>query len=428
MNIVNIIEKKKSGNSLTKDEISFAVNGFLDKTILESQMSSLLMAICLMGMNDEETYYLTDVMINSGNVIDLSKIDGITVDKHSTGGVGDKISLILLPIVSSCGIKVPKMSGRSLGHTGGTIDKLESIPGFRTSMSIDYFIEQINEIGMGIISQTLNMVPADKKIYALRSITGTTDSLSLIASSIMSKKIASGAKNIVIDVKVGKGALVKTLDEARELSKIMIEIGKKFDRKVVCLLTNMDYPLGRSIGNILEVVEAMQVLDSGGTEDLKSISLELATLMISTGKGVSREEAYLEAKDALESGRALEKFKEFVSYQGGNLNYIELSTNIKSFNSKQAGYITNIDARKLADFIVDIRNKEKVDYKTGIVLNKKLGDFVEVGEKLLDVYLNIDSENSDMEDFDYDEILEGCFEISKDKNKDEIKLIYEVIE
>lgn len=428
MNIVNIIEKKKSGNSLTKDEIFFAVNGFLDKTILESQMSSLLMAICLMGMNDEETYYLTDVMINSGNVIDLSKIDGITVDKHSTGGVGDKISLILLPIVSSCGIKVPKMSGRSLGHTGGTIDKLESIPGFRTSMSIDYFIEQINEIGMGIISQTLNMVPADKKIYALRSITGTTDSLPLIASSIMSKKIASGAKNIVIDVKVGKGALVKTLDEARELSKIMIEIGKKFDRKVVCLLTNMDYPLGRSIGNILEVVEAMQVLDGGGTEDLKSISLELATLMISTGKGVSREEAYLEAKDALESGRALEKFKEFVSYQGGNLNYIELSTNIKSFNSKQAGYITNIDARKLADFIVDIRNKEKVDYKTGIVLNKKLGDFVEVGEKLLDVYLNIDSENSDMEDFDYDEILEGCFEISKDKNKDEIKLIYEVIE
>ena len=329
MNIVNIIEKKKGGNALTKDEISFAINGFLDKTILDSQMSSLLMAICFKGMNDEETYYLTDVMINSGSVIDLSKIDGITVDKHSTGGVGDKISLILLPIVASCGIKVPKMSGRGLGFTGGTIDKLESIPGFRTSMSIDYFIEQINEIGMGIISQTLNMVPADKRIYALRSITGTTDSLPLIASSIMSKKIASGAKNIVIDVKVGKGALVKDLDEARELSNIMIEIGKKFDRKVVCLLTNMDYPLGRSIGNILEVVEAMQVLDGSGTEDLKSISLELATLMISTGKGVSREEAYLEAKEALESGRALEKFKEFVSYQGGNLNYIELSTNIK---------------------------------------------------------------------------------------------------
>ncbi len=428
MNIVNIIEKKKGGNALTKDEISFAINGFLDKTILDSQMSSLLMAICFKGMNDEETYYLTDVMINSGSVIDLSKIDGITVDKHSTGGVGDKISLILLPIVASCGIKVPKMSGRSLGHTGGTIDKLESIPGFRTSMSIDYFIEQINEIGMGIISQTLNMVPADKRIYALRSITGTTDSLPLIASSIMSKKIASGAKNIVIDVKVGKGALVKDLDEARELSNIMIEIGKKFDRKVVCLLTNMDYPLGRSIGNILEVVEAMQVLDGSGTEDLKSISLELATLMISTGKGVSREEAYLEAKEALESGRALEKFKEFVSYQGGNLNYIELSTNIKSFNSKFSGYITNIDARKLADFIVDIRSKEKIDYKTGIVLNKKLGDFVEVGEKLLDVYINSDAENNNIEITNYDEILENCFEISEKKNKAEVKLIYEVVE
>lgn len=428
MNIVNIIEKKKGGNALTKDEISFAINGFLDKTILDSQMSSLLMAICFKGMNDEETYYLTDVMINSGSVIDLSKIDGITVDKHSTGGVGDKISLILLPIVASCGINVPKMSGRSLGHTGGTIDKLESIPGFRTSMSIDYFIEQINEIGMGIISQTLNMVPADKRIYALRSITGTTDSLPLIASSIMSKKIASGAKNIVIDVKVGKGALVKDLDEARELSNIMIEIGKKFDRKVVCLLTNMDYPLGRSIGNILEVVEAMQVLDGSGTEDLKSISLELATLMISTGKGVSREEAYLEAKEALESGRALEKFKEFVSYQGGNLNYIELSTNIKSFNSKLSGYITNIDARKLADFIVDIRSKEKIDYKTGIVLNKKLGDYVEVGEKLLDVYINSDAENNNIEITNYDEILENCFEISEKKNKAEVKLIYEVVE
>lgn len=428
MNIVNIIEKKKRGFELTKEEIDFTVNGFIDRSILDSQMSSLLMAICLKGMNDEETYYLTDAMINSGNVIDLSKIDGITVDKHSTGGVGDKISLILLPIVASCGIKVPKMSGRSLGHTGGTIDKLESIPGFRTSMSIDYFIEQINEIGMGIISQTLNMVPADKKIYALRSITGTTDSIPLIASSIMSKKIASGAKKIVIDVKVGEGALVRNIEEARELSNRMIEIGKKFDRKVVCLLTNMDYPLGKNIGNVLEVVEAMQVLDGTVSDDLKSLSLELAAIMISIGKDITREEAYLEAKEALESGKAYEKFKEFVTYQGGNLNYIELSNNIKTFNSKKSGYITNIDARRLADFIVDIRNKDKVDYKTGIVLNHKMGDYVEIGEKLLDVYINKDEEieeNSEL--LNYDEILEECFEISDEKKQD-VKLIYEVIE
>lgn len=289
MSVISIIEKKKRKESLTKEEIEFVVNGFLDRTVLESQMSAFLMAVYFNGMDDEETYYLTDVMLKSGDIIELDKIDGITVDKHSTGGVGDKTSLILLPIVASCGIKVPKMSGRSLGHTGGTIDKLESIPGFRTSMSIDYFIEQINEIGMGIISQTVNMVPADKKIYALRSNTATTDSIPLIASSIMSKKIASGSKKIVIDVKVGEEAFVKNLDEARKLSRTMIEIGKRFDRKVVCLLTNMDNPLGKKIGNVLEVIEAVEVLNGKGTSDLKSLSLELAAVMISIGKSISRE-------------------------------------------------------------------------------------------------------------------------------------------
>lgn len=426
MSVISIIEKKKRKESLTKEEIEYVINGFLDRTILESQMSAFLMAVYFNGMNDDEVYYLTDVMIKSGDVIELDRIDGITVDKHSTGGVGDKISLILLPIVSSCGIKVPKMSGRSLGHTGGTIDKLESIPGFRTSMSIDYFIEQVNEIGMGIISQTMNMVPADKKIYALRSNTATTDSIPLIASSIMSKKIASGAKKIVIDVKVGEGALVKTLENAKELSRTMIEIGKRFDRKVVCLLTNMNYPLGKNIGNTLEVIEAVEVLNGKGTGDLKSLSLELAAIMISIGKDISREEAYLEAKETLESGKAFEKFKEFVSFQGGSLGLIELSQDIVQYNSKLSGYITDIDARRLADFIVDIRSNEKVDAKTGIILNHQVGDYVEVGEKLLDIYLN---RNDDMldEDINYDEILDKCFTISKEKPK-EVKLIYEVIE
>lgn len=427
MSVISIIEKKKRKESLTKEEIEYVINGFLDRTILESQMSAFLMAVYFNGMDEDEAYYLTDVMIKSGDVIELDKIDGITVDKHSTGGVGDKISLILLPIVSSCGIKVPKMSGRSLGHTGGTIDKLESIPGFRTSMSIDYFIEQINEIGMGIISQTVNMVPADKKIYALRSLTATTDSIPLIASSIMSKKIASGAKKIVIDVKVGEEAFVKTLDDARKLSRTMIEIGKRFDRKVVCLLTNMDNPLGKKIGNRLEVIEAMEVLNGGGTSDLKSLSLELAAIMISIGKEISREEAYLEAKEALESGKAFEKFKEFVRYQGGSLELIELSQDIVQYNSKLSGYITDIDARRLAYFIVDIRNNEKVDAKTGIILNHQVGDYVEVGEKLLDIYLNRNDDMFNKEDVNYDEILDKCFTISKEKPK-EVKLIYEIIE
>lgn len=426
MSVISIIEKKKRKESLTKEEIEFVVNGFLDRTVLESQMSAFLMAVYFNGMDDEETYYLTDVMLKSGDIIELDKIDGITVDKHSTGGVGDKTSLILLPIVASCGIKVPKMSGRSLGHTGGTIDKLESIPGFRTSMSIDYFIEQINEIGMGIISQTVNMVPADKKIYALRSNTATTDSIPLIASSIMSKKIASGSKKIVIDVKVGEEAFVKNLDEARKLSRTMIEIGKRFDRKVVCLLTNMDNPLGKKIGNVLEVIEAVEVLNGKGTSDLKSLSLELAAVMISIGKSISREEAYLEAKETLESGKAFEKFKEFVRYQGGSLELIEVSQDIVQYNSKESGYITDIDARRLAYFIVDIKNNEKLDTKTGIILNHQVGEYVEVGEKLADIYLNRNDAMLD-EDINYDEILDKCFTISKEKPK-ETKLIYEVIE
>ncbi len=424
MNIINIIEKKKRREVLSEEEIKYVVNGFLSKEILDSQMSSLLMAIYFNGMNEEETYYLTDTMLNSGSTIDLSKIEGITVDKHSTGGVGDKVSLILLPIVSSCGIKVPKMSGRSLGHTGGTIDKLESIPGFRTSMSIDYFIEQVNEIGMGIISQTFNMVPADKKIYALRSITGTTDSIPLIASSIMSKKLASGASKIVIDVKVGEGALVKNLEEARDLSKRMIDIGQKAGRKVVCLLTNMDYPLGKNIGNVLEVEEAINVLDGKGTEDLKSLVLELASIMISIGKNISREEAYLEAKEALESGRALNKFIEFVKYQGGNLELMEEAQNIKEFKCKKSGYITNIDARGLADLIVNIRSKEKVDYKTGIVLNHQVGEYIEKNEKILDLYLD---EQADLSGIDIEKIIENCFTIEIEK-PNSTKLIYEVIE
>ncbi|MDD2392410.1 MAG: thymidine phosphorylase, partial [Bacilli bacterium] len=287
MNIVEIIEKKKNKIELTKEEITFAVNGFLDDSIKDYQMSALLMAICSNSMTDEEIFHLTDAMVKSGDIIDLSTVPGVKIDKHSTGGIGDKVTLVLAPLVASTGVIVPKMSGRGLGFTGGTIDKLESIEGFKVDLTKEEFLEQLKKVNMVVASQTENIALADKKIYALRSVTGTVESIPLIATSIMSKKIASGANKLVIDVKVGNGALMKTQEEARELANIMIKIGKNYNIETICILTDMNQPLGNSIGNGLEVLESIDILTGKGSKEIVEFINTFASLMVSMAKDIS---------------------------------------------------------------------------------------------------------------------------------------------
>lgn len=421
MNIIDIIVKKKNKEELTKEELEFAINGYLNNTVKDYQMSSLLMAIVINGMSLEETINLTDIMINSGETIDLG-IDGI-VDKHSTGGVGDKTTLILAPLVASVGVKVAKMSGRGLGHTGGTIDKLESIKGFNVSLSKEDFVKQVNEIGVSIISQTGNIAPADKKIYALRDVTGTTESIPLIASSIMSKKIASGAKYIVIDVKVGNGALMKNIEDAKSLATTMIEIGKRYDRTVVCVLTNMDIPLGHNIGNGLEVVESIECLKGNGPKDLEDLVLELGSIMVSLSKNISKEEAYLLLKDNLYNNKAYSKFEELVKYQNGDINNIDISDKVISVKSNKEGFINKINTLKLGEIVKNIgggrMNKEdSIDYGVGIVVSKKVGQPIFENEEIAKVYLrNIDVKVNDILD---------CFDIEEEYLKKQ-PLILEVI-
>ncbi len=421
MNIIDIIVKKKNKEELTKEELEFAINGYLNNTVKDYQMSSLLMAIVINGMSLEETINLTDIMINSGETIDLG-IDGI-VDKHSTGGVGDKTTLILAPLVASVGVKVAKMSGRGLGHTGGTIDKLESIKGFNVSLSKENFVKQVNEIGVSIISQTGNIAPADKKIYALRDVTGTTESIPLIASSIMSKKIASGAKYITIDVKVGNGALMKNIEDAKSLATTMIEIGKRYDRTVVCVLTNMDIPLGHNIGNGLEVVESIECLKGNGPKDLEDLVLELGSIMVSLSKNISKEKAYLLLKDNLYNNKAYSKFEELVKYQNGDINNIDISDKVISVKSNKEGFINKINTLKLGEIVKNIgggrMNKEdSIDYGVGIVVSKKVGQPIFENEEIAKVYLrNIDVKVNDILD---------CFDIEEEYLKKQ-PLILEVI-
>lgn len=422
MNIIDIIIKKKNKEELTKEELEFAIDGYLNNEIKDYQISSLLMAIVLNGMSLEETINLTDIMINSGEVIDLG-IDGI-VDKHSTGGVGDKTTLILAPLVASLGVKVAKMSGRGLGHTGGTIDKLESIKGFNVSLSKEEFVKQVNEIGVSVISQTGNIAPADKKLYALRDVTGTTESIPLIASSIMSKKIASGAKNIVIDVKVGNGALMKNVESARKLAETMIEIGKKYDRKVVCVLTNMDIPLGHNIGNGLEVIESIDCLKGNGPKDLEELVLELGSIMVSLSKNISKEEAYLQLKDNLYNNKAYLKFEELVKYQNGDINNIDISNKVISIKSNKEGFVNKINTLKLGEIVKNIgggrMNKEdSIDYGVGIIVTKKVGQPIFENEEIAKIYIrNIDVKVNDILD---------CFEIEEEYTQKQ-PLILEIIE
>lgn len=413
MTIIDIITKKRLNKELTRDEIKFFVNGYLDGSIKDYQMSSLLMAIVINGMSDRETIDLTDIMLHSGDVIDLSKIDGIIVDKHSTGGVGDKVTLVLAPLLASLGIKIAKMSGKGLGHTGGTIDKLESIKGFNTKISIDEFIEQVNKINIALVGQTGNLVPADKKIYALRDVTGTVSSIPLIASSIMSKKIASGADIILIDVKVGSGALIKNLDEAKKLSNLMVKIGKAYRKPTICIITNMDEPLGYAIGNALEVEEAINALKGNGPSDLLEVVITLCSIIIGAVKKISNEEAKNLLFKQLNNGEAYKKFEELVKYQGGDIKSLKVSDKVFSIKSDKSGYISRINAEALGEIAKLIGAgrstlEDKIDYEVGLVLNKKVGDKVEKDEELLKVYLKD-------KDVSMTQILD-CFQIDEELN------------
>lgn len=422
MTIIDVITKKKNNEILSYDEIKFFVDGYLDGSIKDYQMSSLLMAICLNGMTEQETFDLTDIMLHSGEIIDLSSL-GNVVDKHSTGGVGDKTTLVLAPLVASCGVNVAKMSGRGLGFTGGTIDKLESIPGFNTSIDIDSFISQVKRINVALVGQMGNLVPADKKIYALRDVTGTVDSIPLIASSIMSKKLASGASDIVIDVKVGNGALMNTIDDAKKLAELLVKIGKNYNKKVVCFITDMDEPLGFAIGNSLEVLESINTLRGKGPRDLTYLVINLASYMVSFGKNISLDDAYKLVIENLYNGNAYKKFVSFVQSQGGILNKISISSNVISVKSNVSGYVKHINALKLGDLARvlgagRLSKEDTIDFGVGIVLNKKVGDFVKSGEELLKLYVNGKTVSEE-------EVLD-CFDIVSDK-QDEVKLIKTII-
>ena len=423
MNMINIIEKKKNKERLTKEELTYAVMGYVNEQIPDYQMSSLLMAIVLNGMTQEEILDLTDIMIKSGDQLDLSSIEGVKVDKHSTGGIGDKTTIAVLPLVASAKVKCAKMSGRGLGFTGGTIDKLESIPGFQTKLEFSQFMKEVNTIGLALVSQTGNLCPADKKIYALRDVTATTESIPLIASSIMSKKIASGADKIVIDVKVGNGALMKTLEDAKLLAKTMIEIGKHYQKEVVCILTNMEQPLGYTIGNRLEVEEAIALLKGEKSDsDFKELVISLATYMVHLGRNIDINQAHEEVVKQLDTKAGFHKLLEFIEMQGGR-NFSNEHLKAREIYAPISGYIKKIYAEKLGTLVKEIGGgrenlQDQIDYEVGVVLNKKVGDFIQAGELLLTVYEN--------KKIKKEEDYLACFEITEEK-VEPLPLIYEII-
>lgn len=400
MRMVDLIELKKNKHSLTEKQMHFIIDGYCRGLIPDYQMSAFLMTVCFNGLSKNEIIYLTKEMINSGEIIDLSAIKGIKVDKHSTGGVGDKTSLIIGPLVAACNVPVAKMSGRGLGHTGGTLDKLESIPGFEIHLSKEDFINQVNEINLAIIGQSENLVLADQKIYALRDVSATVDCMALIASSIMSKKIAAGSDAILLDVKYGNGAFMKTVDEAKILAKTMQEIGEYFNKDVCITISNMNQPLGKAIGNTLEVIEAIKTLKGDGPEDLLELCLKSASLMLIQAKRCNDEtEALKLLQDVLKKGLALEKFKEMVKYQHGDSRYIEnpdlfeLAKFILPVKTKKTGYIKALDAKALGIASMKLgggrqTKEDPIDHSVGIVLNKKIGDKCNDGDILAYLYTN----------------------------------------
>jgi pyrimidine-nucleoside phosphorylase len=410
MNIVDIITAKKDKKVLTKEQIHFFIKGYLDKTIEDYQASALLMAITINGMTSEETAYLTEEMRVSGEVWDLSDIPGLKIDKHSTGGVGDKVSLILGPMVASCGAKMAKMSGRGLGHTGGTLDKMESIPGMKINLTKEEFKKQVQEIGVCIIGQSEEIDPADKKLYSLRDVTGTVQSIPLIASSIMSKKLASGADCILLDVKCGKGAFMKTYEDAKILATEMVNIGKKLKKNVKAEITDMNQPLGKAVGNNLEIKEVIETLKGNGPKDLEEICLSSGAILLTQAELFKNTE---DAKKALieniKNGKAFEKFKEFVKAQGGDIDYIDhpekfpVSKNLIEIKSENEGYIKTIDALTIGLGSCHLgggrlKMDDVIDMSAGIILNKKVGDHVKKGELLCTLHTNKDNVDSIIKD------------------------------
>lgn len=429
MRVVDLINKKKKGEALTKEEIEFAIQGYVKGEIPDYQIAALYMAIYFQGMNDQEIANLTMAYVNSGETVDLSTIKGTKVDKHSTGGVGDKISLIVIPLVASLGIPVAKMSGKGLGHTGGTIDKLESIEGFRTTLSPQEFTDNVNQHGMAIVGQTVNLTPADKLTYALRDVTGTVDSIPLIASSIMSKKIASGADAIVLDVKVGSGAFMKSLDDAIKLAECMVKIGKTLNRKTIAVITNMNQPLGHEVGNANEIREVIGVLKGEGAEDETCVALTIATYMaIASGKYTDYDSTYAELVKVIESGKALDKFKKLIAIQGGNAQIVDEPMRLPQakyhleIRSQAEGYISFIDAEQigLTAMLLGAGRKKKddsIDYSAGVTLLKKVGEYVKVDEPLCILHANLDNVHTQIID---------AFVIQKDK-PEPLTYIYKVI-
>ena len=393
MKAVEITYKKNNKEKLSYDEIKYMVNSYVKNKISDSTMSEFLWAIYYNGLSIEETYYLTDVMIKSGETIDLSHIDKKVVDKHSTGGVGDKITLIVSPIVACAGVCVPKMSGRSLGLTGGTVDKLESIEGYKLKISKEDFIEELKKVGCAVISQSDKIAVADKKIYALRDEIGAVDSIPLIASSIMSKKIASGSDIIIIDLKVGAGAFMKNIKDATLLAKTMVKIGKYYNKKVICTLSDMNTPLGRNIGNSLEVKEVIDFFNGKYDKRLYELAVYISSLMISTARGISQRKAKQIVVNLIESGHAKNKFIEWIKYQGGDLK--KLKDNAKKYivMSQENGYVNKVDSLKLAKLVYDLgagrhKKTDKIDYAVGVILNKTIGSKVTKGEILGVVFYN----------------------------------------
>lgn len=422
MNILNIIEKKKNKEELSNEEIKYVVDGFVSDKIKDYQMSSLLMAIVINGMTDEETFSLTDAMLNSGDVMNLKRINGVKIDKHSTGGVGDKTSFVALPLAASAGVKIAKMSGRGLGFTGGTIDKLESISGFKTSIGENNFFSQVNNIGIALVSQSNDLVPADKKIYALRDVSGTTESIPLIASSIMSKKLASGSDKIILDVKVGKGAFMKKLEDAKKLAELMVKIGKNAGKETIAFLTNMDYPLGRTIGNGLEVEEAIKTLKGEGDTTFLDLCIEEASYMVKLAKGISIEEAKKIVKSNYENGLGYKKFEELIMAQDGNINDICVESNKVEIFAQESGYISDIDTLKLAELVSSLGAGRKtkddiINHGVGLILNKTYGEEVKKGDILAFVCTK---DNINISDY------EKSFIINKIR-PNKLKMIYEII-
>ncbi len=400
MQMTDIILKKRDGFELSKEEIAFFIKNYVNNIIPDYQASALAMAIYFQGMNKKEISFLTDSMLHSGEIIDLSSINGVKIDKHSTGGVGDKTSLVLGPLVASCGAKVAKMSGRGLGHTGGTLDKLESIKGVSVNVSKENFIKQVNDIGIAIIGQTGDLVPADKKLYALRDVTATVDSIPLIASSIMSKKLASGADTILLDVKFGSGAFMKDIKSAEELASTMVEIGKHLNRDTKAVLTDMDQPLGMAIGNSLEVIEACETLKGRGPKDLVELCLNLGAIILKQAhieEDIEKGKVLLQSK--IDNLEAFKKLEELIKYQGGDISYLEdyskfeKSKYQKEIYSSKEGYVEKISALEIGECAMHLgagraTKDDVIDMSSGIVLNKKVGDFVKKGELLLTCYTN----------------------------------------